>query len=122
MLLYSKYYLQAVDYNIVSALTDLTTWHVFVLYDSDATLKLNYYYKFHETTIDNIPNHIFSNLQRSAPCPCIVLQYRALAVFTPQLAGEAYQLGCPKIVLDHVHVIKKLCAPQCLSACCIGNT
>ena len=25
-------------------------------------------------------------------------------IFTPQLAGEARQLGCPKIVLDHVRV------------------
>ena len=25
-------------------------------------------------------------------------------LFTPQLAGEARQLGCPKIVLDHVRV------------------
>ena len=25
-------------------------------------------------------------------------------IFTPQLAGFARQLGCPKIVLDHVHV------------------
>ena len=24
--------------------------------------------------------------------------------FTPQLAGKARQLGCPKIVLDHVRV------------------
>ena len=50
--------------------------------------------------------------------------------FTPQLAGEARQLGCPKIVLDHVHVYIYiylfiyicLCAPQCLSTRCIGNT
>ena len=26
-------------------------------------------------------------------------------LFTPQLVGEACQLGCPKIVLDHVRVI-----------------
>ena len=26
-------------------------------------------------------------------------------IFTPQLAGGAHQLGCPKIVLDHMHVI-----------------
>ena len=25
-------------------------------------------------------------------------------LITPQLAGKAHQLGCPKIVLDHVHV------------------
>ena len=69
-------------------------------------------------------------------------------VFTPQLAGEARQLECPKIVLDHVCVcvcvcvrvcvcvcvylyyvcvcvcvfILCLCAPQCLSTRCIGNT
>ena len=24
--------------------------------------------------------------------------------FTPQLVGNAHQLGCPKNVLDHVHV------------------
>ena len=28
-----------------------------------------------------------------------------LFVFTAQLAGKARQLGCPKIVLDHVHVL-----------------
>ena len=28
-----------------------------------------------------------------------------LSIFTPQLAGKARQLGCPKIVLDHVHVL-----------------
>ena len=28
-------------------------------------------------------------------------------ISTPQLAGKAHQLGCPKIVLDHVHVYKK---------------
>ena len=50
-------------------------------------------------------------------------------IFTPQLAGEARQLGCPKIVLDHVCVLYIfiyiyicLCAPQCLSTRCIGNT
>ena len=47
--------------------------------------------------------------------------------FTPQLAGKARQLGCPKIVLDHVRVLYIyiyicLCAPQCLSTRCIGNT
>ena len=26
-------------------------------------------------------------------------------LFTPQLAGKAHQLGCPKIVLDHVRVL-----------------
>ena len=25
-----------------------------------------------------------------------------LVIFTPQLAGKARQLGCPKIVLDHM--------------------
>ena len=25
-------------------------------------------------------------------------------IFTPQLVGEARQLGCPKIVLDHMRV------------------
>ena len=51
------------------------------------------------------------------------------SIFTPQLAGEARQLGCPKIVLDHVRVYIYifffnicLCAPQCLSTRCIGNT
>ena len=43
--------------------------------------------------------------------------------FTPRLVGEvvgkACHLGCPKIVLDHVHVYNILyklclCAPQCL--------
>ena len=45
-------------------------------------------------------------------------------VFTPQLVGEARQLGCPKIVLDHVHVYIYICmyAPQCLSTRCIGGT
>ena len=28
----------------------------------------------------------------------------ALTFFTAQLAGKAHQLGCPKIVLDHVRV------------------
>ena len=51
--------------------------------------------------------------------------------FTPQLVGKARQLGCPKIVLDHVRVYIYifiniyyicLCAPQCLSTHCIGNT
>ena len=27
-----------------------------------------------------------------------------MLIFTAQLAGEARQLGCPKIVLDHVRV------------------
>ena len=56
------------------------------------------------------------------------------ALFTPQLAGEARQLGCPKIVLDHVCVCVCVCvcvyiyiyicmyAPQCLSTRCIGGT
>ena len=45
-------------------------------------------------------------------------------LFTLQLVGEARQLGCPKIVLDHVCIIYIicLCTPQCLSICCIGNT
>ena len=37
-------------------------------------------------------------------------------LFTPQLVGEARQLGCPKIVMDHMHeYIQNLCAPQCLN-------
>ena len=51
-------------------------------------------------------------------------------IFTPQLAGKARQLGCPKIVLDHMHVYIYIyiyiyiCmyAPQCLSTRCIGGT
>ena len=31
-----------------------------------------------------------------------VLIHAHVLIFTPQLAGEARQLGCPKIVLDHV--------------------
>ena len=55
-------------------------------------------------------------------CACIPMTFQ---LFTPQLAGEAHQLGCPKI-LDQVriYIIYKLClyAPQCLSTCCVGNT
>ena len=29
---------------------------------------------------------------------------KEVSFFTPQLAGKARQLGCPKIVLDHVGV------------------
>ena len=48
-------------------------------------------------------------------------------IFTPQLAGEAHQLGCPKIALDHVCVyihVYIICmyALQCLSTRCIGGT
>ena len=58
----------------------------------------------------------------------IALLYKvpdAACIFTPQLAGEARQLGCPKIVLDHMRVLYIyiyicLCAPQCLSTHCIG--
>ena len=37
--------------------------------------------------------------------------------------GEACQLGCPKIVLDHVHmyIFICLCTPQCLSTCTGGT-
>ena len=51
-----------------------------------------------------------------------------MVVFTPQLAGEARQLGCPKIVLDHVrvyiYIYIYICMypPQCLSTRCIGGT
>ena len=48
-----------------------------------------------------------------------------VVVFTPQLVGEARQLGCPKIVLGHMHYIYiYICmyAPQCLSTRCIGGT
>ena len=59
-----------------------------------------------------------------------VMYYDIFAIFTPQLAGKAHQLGCPKIVLDHVRVYIYiyiyiyicLCTPQCLSTHCIGNT
>ena len=64
--------------------------------------------------------------------PCVVvssyfksyLLTNAAIVFTPQLAGEAHQLGCPKIILDHVHVYIYICmyAPKCLSTRCIGGT
>ena len=32
------------------------------------------------------------------------LPYNEVVIFTPQLAGEACQCGCPKIILDHVCV------------------
>ena len=56
----------------------------------------------------------------------------SVTIFTPQLAGKARQLGCPKIVLDHVRVCVCVCvyiyiyvcmyAPPCLSTGCIGDT
>ena len=45
-----------------------------------------------------------------------------VSIITPQLVGEARQLGCPKIVLVHVHVYICMYAPQCLSTRCIGGT
>ena len=32
------------------------------------------------------------------------LNVNIASIFTPQLANKAHQLGCPKIVLDHMHV------------------
>ena len=43
----------------------------------------------------------FSFLQNADP---MFHWIKEMIVFTPQLAGKACQLGCPKIVLDHVHV------------------
>ena len=37
--------------------------------------------------------------------PFIMVYADDILVFTPQMAGFACQLGCPKIVLDHVHVL-----------------
>ena len=34
----------------------------------------------------------------------MIVGYSPTLFFTPQLAGKARQLGCPKIVLDHVRV------------------
>ena len=61
MLLYSQYYLQAnmaVDC-IVSALTDLNTWHIFVLVYA---LELKHYYTCSE--MDITPNGIFAFLSQ----------------------------------------------------------
>ena len=35
-------------------------------------------------------------------------------IFTPQLAGKACQLGCLKIVLDHMHVCVCVCVCVCV--------
>ena len=36
-------------------------------------------------------------------CSFVRLRDTLFSFFIPQLAGEAHQLGCPKIVLDHMH-------------------
>ena len=76
--------------------------------------------------IMSVTKSLSDNLQ----CEQMDMVLAADLVFTPQLAGEARQLGCPKIVLDHVRVciyiiyILYICmyAPQCLSTRCIGGT
>ena len=42
-----------------------------------------------------------------------ILTVMVRGIFTPQLAGKARQLGCPKIVLDHVRVYIYMCVYIC---------